>query len=260
MLVDCVLSYHLTEPFVFEAIKSVLWQTHENLKLHIIDDTGGEGFNKKIREMFPDPRIVFYKNPKNIGFYQSTNAIFHNFKGELFFVFDSDDISPNWRIEDAVNLYQKESFDIYTGGIRWIDEKGEITEYYGIPKPWVFDKLGNHVEGKFFNPSCAVRCDYFRELNGYSNCFVGGDRDFVVKSYHYGAKFYYDSMRVMAYRRRHPKQVTQTNTTGMHTMLRWKITKQTAERTRRYYLGRVKKRIRKCGMLKLTSPLEPIPI
>jgi glycosyltransferase involved in cell wall biosynthesis len=260
MQVDCILSYHLTEDYVFECVQSALWQTHQDLILHIVDDTGGEGFNQKIWEKFPDPRIRFYKNPKNIGYYLSTNAVFHNFKGELFFVFDSDDISPNWRIEDAVNIYQKESFDIYTGGIRWIKADGQITDRYGIPEPFVFDQLGRQTKGRFFNPACAIKSYYFRDIRGYSNCPVGGDKDFVTKSYFYNAKFYYDSMRVMAYRRGHPNQVTKTKETGLQSVRRAQINQETYKRTLKYYLGGVRRRIRKAGMLELTNKLEPIPI
>jgi len=260
MQVDCILSYHLTEDYVFECVQSALTQTHQDLILHIVDDTGGEGFNQKIWEKFPDPRIRFYKNPKNIGFYLSTNAVFDNFKGELFFVFDSDDISPSWRIADALEAYQKESFDIYTAGIRWMTADGQITDQYGIPKPYKFDLLGIHREGVFFNPACAVRNSYFRDIRGYSDCHVGGDKDFFIKSYFYDAKVYYDSMRVMAYRREHSNQVTKTDATGMCSDRRKQINTATYKRTLKYYLGGVRKRIRKTGMLGLTSKLEPIPI
>lgn len=260
MQVDCILSYHLTEEYVFECVQSALTQTHQDLILHIVDDTGGEGFNMAIRQRFPDPRIRFYKNPKNIGYYLSTNAVFHNFKGELFFVFDSDDISPNWRLADALEIYQKEPFDVYTAGIRWITADGQITDNYGIPKPFVFDKLGIQKTGKFFNPACAVKCNYFRDIKGYSDCLVGGDKDFITKSYFYKAKVYYDSMRVMAYRREHPNQVTKTNATGLHTELRKHINRLIYKRTLKYYLGGIRKRIRKAGMLQLTNKLEPIPI
>jgi glycosyltransferase involved in cell wall biosynthesis len=225
-----------------------------------VDDTGGEGFNQKIWEKFPDPRIRFYKNPKNIGYYLSTNAVFHNFKGELFFVFDSDDISPNWRLTDAIEIYQKEPFDIYTAGIRWITYDGLISDEYGIPEPFVFNERGRQVKGRFFNPACAVKCSYFKDIRGYSDCPVGGDKDFVTKSYFYKAKFYYDSMRVMAYRRSHPKQVTKTNDTGLHTKRRRFLDYLTHRRTLKYYLGGIRRRIRKAGMLELTSKLEPIPI
>jgi len=260
MQVDCILSYHLTEDYVFECVQSALTQIHQDLILHIVDDTGGEGFNQKIWEKFPDSRIRFYKNPKNIGYYLSTNAVFHNFKGELFFVFDSDDISPNWRLADAIEIYQKEPFDIYTAGIRWITADGEITDRYGIPKPHKFNTLGVQETGTFFNPACAIRCDYFRDIRGYSNCLVGGDKDFITKSYFYNAKVYYDSMRVMAYRRGHPNQVTKTDATGMQSNRRKQNNKETYKRTLKYYLGGVRKRIRKAGMLQLTNKLEPIPI
>jgi len=260
MQVDCILSYHLTEDYVFECVQSALTQTHQDLILHIVDDTGGEGFNKKIWERFPDPRIRFYKNSKNIGYYLSTNAVFHNFKGELFFVFDSDDISPNWRLADAIEIYQKEPFDIYTAGIRWITADGKITDRYGVPKPHKFDTLGMQKAGSFFNPACAIRCCYFRDIRGYSNFPFGGDKDFITKSYYYGAKVYYDSMRVMAYRREHLNQVTKTDATGLHTEKRRQLNKLIYKWTLKYYLGAIKKRIRKVGMLQLTNKLEPIPM
>jgi len=252
MKVDCVLAYHLPEPYVYEAIKSVLWQRHEDFHLHVVDDTGGNGINEELRKAFPDLRITFYRNPKNIGFYQSVNEVFWNFKGELFFIFDSDDISPNWRIEDAVNLYQKESFDIYTAGIQWLEENSAISDSYTRSSPIVLDKFGNISDGRFHNPCAAIRCEFFKDINGYSDCKVGGDRDFVIKSICFGAKFCYDSERVMAYRRKHPKQVTKAADTGMDSCMRKQIHSDTSKRSQKYYLGKVKARIKKCGRLQLT--------
>jgi len=252
MKVDCVLAYHLPEPYVYEAIKSVLWQTHEDLHLHVVDDTGGRGMNDELKSHFNDSRITFYRNPTNIGFYQSANEVFWNFKGELFFVFDSDDVSPNWRIEDAVNLYQKESFDIYTAGIRWMTASGDILDEYTRSREVVLNSSGGIAEGRFHNPCAAIRCEFFKDIRGYSDCKVGGDRDFVIKSICFGAKFYYDNERVMAFRRMHDNQVTKADDTGMKSATRQKIHRKIIWRTRRYYLGKQKRQIRKCGRLKLT--------
>jgi glycosyltransferase involved in cell wall biosynthesis len=260
MRVDCVLAYHIPEKYVFDAVRSALTQTHQDLHLHIIDDSGGNGMTDELEKEFPDSRITFYHNIKNIGFYQSVNDVFWNFKGELFFIFDSDDISPNWRLADAIEVYQKESFDVYTAGIRWIAEDSQITDKYGIPEPLVFDEHGRQVKGQFFNPSCCIRSDYFRDIGGYSDCFVGGDKDFATKSYYYKAKFYYDSQRVMAYRREHPQQVTKTEATGMRSKQRWQIHEKIRRRVQKYYLGGNRRRIRKCGCLRLTTSGEAIPI
>jgi hypothetical protein len=67
-------------------------------------------------------------------------------------------------------------------------------------------------------------------------------------------------MRVMAYRRAHPNQVTKNDATGLHTQRRRYLDGLTYKRTLKYYLGGVKRRIRKAGMLQLTNRLEPIPM
>ena len=94
MLVDIVLSFHKNNDYVFQCLDSVIWQTYQNFNVHIIDDNSQSNILEKIKNTHKDDkRFKFYQNPSRIGFYQSVNRYFKHFEGELFFIFDSDDIS-----------------------------------------------------------------------------------------------------------------------------------------------------------------------
>jgi len=255
--VDLFLAYHLPENYVFEAVEGALGQDHQDFHLHIVDDATESGFNNEIAKRYASylDKITFYTNPERIGFYASLNRCFWNFDGEVFFICDSDDISMPWRVSDALEVYQRENFDFYSACARWIEYDGATTDSYCIYKKVSFDKNGEFA-GRIYHPTAAIRTAFFKEINGYSNCFVGGDKDFVCKAHYFGGKFSYER-RVAILRRMHPNQVTKTPELGMKSKRRELIHKRLDWRLKNIYLTRNKEQIRAVG--RLTSLVESLP-
>jgi glycosyltransferase involved in cell wall biosynthesis len=258
-MVDLFLSYHIPEDYVFQAVEGALGQDYQDYHLHIVDDATGTDFNQKIYDRYHRYRdkISFYANPERIGFYASVNRCFWNFRGEMFFVCDSDDISMPWRVSDALKVYRRENFDFYSACARWIKYDGSPTDSYCIFKEVTFDENGD-FDGRIYNPTTAIRNSFFKDINGYSNCFVGGDKDFVLKAYFYGAKFSYDR-RIAVLRRMHNNQVTRTPELGMKSGRRDLIHKRMDWRTKNIYATGDKEKIRDVGMLSLTSGKPAVP-
>lgn len=256
MKVDLFLAYHLPENYVFQAVEGALGQDHGDFHLHIVDDATGTAFNDEIARKYHPYRdkITFYSNPKRIGFYASVNRCFWNFRGEMFFVCDSDDVSMPWRVSDALKVYRRENFDFYSACARRIEYDGTPTDSYCLYQEVGFDSNGEFF-GAIYHPTAAIRNGFFKDINGYSNCFVGGDKDFVFKALHFGAKFSYER-RVEVLRRCHPLQVTQTGDLGMKSKRRELIHKRIRWRLQNIYATGDREKIKAAG--RLTLPGQPI--
>ena len=75
-----------------EAIESALNGTHQNLEILVIDDGSTDGTENTVTEMAQkDQRIKYYKNPTNLGAYQSRNLMLEAATGQFIAFLDSDD-------------------------------------------------------------------------------------------------------------------------------------------------------------------------
>jgi len=269
ILVDIVLSFHKNNDYIFQCLESVMWQTYQNFNVHIIDDNSQSNHLEKIKNIYKnDKRFNFYQNESNIGFYQSVNKYFKNFKGELFFIFDSDDISLPNRIEKTLEYYNKEKFDLFSAPTMNFAEEGEdyekfknaeeiinhikdqnILEYINKPLHPYLDENDNIITS-FINPSCCIRNEFFNEINGYSIFFAGGDRDFAYKSFYYGGKFASSQEdKPLVLYRFHPEQITKCSNYGMESLNRAYIHKQMKNNEYQIYKSRNKDLIKKVGKL-----------
>lgn len=269
ILVDIVLSFHKNNDYIFQCLESIMWQTYQNFNVHIIDDNSQSNHLEKIKNIYKDDkRFNFYQNESNIGFYQSVNKYFKNFKGELFFIFDSDDISLPNRIEKTLEYYNKEKFDLFSAPTMNFVEEGEddekfqnaeeiinhiknqsILEYINKPVHPYLDENDNIISS-FINPSCCIRSEFFNEINGYSIFFAGGDRDFAYKSFYYGGKFVSSQKdEPLVLYRFHPEQITRCKNYGMSSLNRANIHKQMKNNEYQIYKSRNKDLIKKVGAL-----------
>ena len=83
------------EPYISEALNSILSQSHGNFEILIADDCSTDSTKNTI-DSFQDQRIQRYHNPKNIGKTATVNQLFKRATGDLVTIHDADDIStPN---------------------------------------------------------------------------------------------------------------------------------------------------------------------
>ena len=83
--------YKTNELFLREAIESVLNQTFTDFEFLLIDDCPEDNREAVVRS-YNDPRIVYFKNDRNLGITASRNRLIEMAKGEYLAIFDHDDI------------------------------------------------------------------------------------------------------------------------------------------------------------------------
>ena len=101
-LVSILMPLHNKEPYISEAIKSVLNQTYPNIELIIIDD-GSTDESFDIAKQFESDRVSLYKQ-NNRGVSAARNTAFEYSKGDFIQYLDADDILDIRKIEEQVNI------------------------------------------------------------------------------------------------------------------------------------------------------------
>lgn len=105
-LVSVIMPVFNSSKYLQIAIDSILSQTYENIELLIIDD-GSIDNSAAVIKLFNSPKIKFFQNEKNIGVSATRNRAIDLSKGKYITLMDSDDISPNYRIEKQVDFLEK---------------------------------------------------------------------------------------------------------------------------------------------------------
>ena len=129
-VVSILMPVFKTEPFLREAMDSMLSQTFTDFELIILNDCS-PGNAEEILDEYRDPRIVRYLGEKNVGLANVLNIGMQMAKGKYIARMDSDDISSPNRLEVQVHyLEQHPDIDLCSCGMnlfgamedRWIRE------------------------------------------------------------------------------------------------------------------------------------------
>jgi glycosyltransferase involved in cell wall biosynthesis len=96
--VSVLMSCYNSEPYLVEAIESIINQTVKDFEFIIIND-GSTDKSLEIIKSFNDDRIRIIDNKANLGLIKSLNIGISECKGEYIVRMDADDISEKNRIE-----------------------------------------------------------------------------------------------------------------------------------------------------------------
>ena len=150
-----------TEPFLREALDSMLSQTFTDFELIVLDDCS-PGNAEDILDEYKDPRIVRYLGEKNAGLANVLNVGMEMARGKYIARMDSDDLSSPNRLEVQVNyLEEHPDIDLCSCG---------MTLFGAMEDRWVresdFETL--RINALFFSPilhaSSVWRRDAFDRL------------------------------------------------------------------------------------------------
>lgn len=176
-LVSVIMPIYNNEKFVFDAIKSILNQTHRNIELLICDD-GSTDNSKKIIETFDDERVQFYQNNVNKGYVYSVNRLFNLCQGDYITFQDSDDTSDVNRLEKQLKKFQ----DIKGLGIcgtwaSYYDERGHFLRNKQVPIEHKDIYSGLAKNNMFVGSSIMISKEVHKEHKEYSSYFdrIGGE-------------------------------------------------------------------------------------
>ncbi len=134
--------YNTNPQHLRECIESILNQTFTDFEFIILNDSPDNIEIQQIVKSYPDARIRYYRNEKNMGISASRNKLLELAQGEYVAIFDHDDISMPKRLEKEV---------------AYLDANPHVGVVYG--KVRLLDwKRGYHVFRKFPQYDHEIRC------------------------------------------------------------------------------------------------------
>jgi len=116
------------EPFLIDAVKSIISQTYENWELICVDDRSTDGsWEQLVRFSREDKRIKPVKGRKKGYLSGSLNLALKRIRGKYIARMDADDVSLPQRIEKQVEFLENNPDILAVGGfLELIDEEGRV--------------------------------------------------------------------------------------------------------------------------------------
>ena len=157
--------------YILETLKSVLSQTYTDYELLIIDDGSTDDTEKKIRGI-KDNRLVYLKNPNNLGIVETLNKGIKMAKGKYIARMDADDVMVGNRLQEQVDFLEANpSYGMVGGWYEIMDAEGKKRNLLKTSENHEDAKLGLLFRNQFAHPAITMRTALARELK-YSQEFI----------------------------------------------------------------------------------------
>ena len=156
------------------SLSSILYQSHKNLSVCIIDDCNSNEVSQKILDLVEeinDNRVILEKNEQNVGQYISRNKAMTIMNDcDYFAIQDDDDVSHFQRVEHQLkNLIQLNGQLCMCQQVRFDNSMRYIA-----------DKI-NPFEYDFSPASSMFRADLIDAIGGFANVRSRGDVEFITR-------------------------------------------------------------------------------
>ncbi|MCB2227419.1 MAG: glycosyltransferase family 2 protein [Desulfarculaceae bacterium] len=209
-LVSVIMPVYNQEPYLREAVDSVLAQTWRDFELLVVND-GSSDRSREIVLSYRDPRVRLIDNPRNLGLASARNAGLRQARGSYIAMADGDDISLPQRLAKQVAfLEQHPDLDACSVGMA----------FFGEPTPstgWVVanDPEQAKVNLLFFCPLPHTPIMYSRSLQREAGLYYDPTYDFA-EDYEFLYRFCQvgrvgSLTEVLYLYRQHPRQISVAN-------------------------------------------------
>jgi glycosyltransferase involved in cell wall biosynthesis len=166
------------EPFVRDAIASILAQTWTGYEFVIVDDGSTDGTPGAIAS-FADPRIRVITNRSPEGLPRALNRGLAAARAPLVARHDGDDLAHPARLETQITFLRNNPEVVLLGTqVRVVDERGRRRHAAGWHKGLTHDaiRFQSMFDNPFIHSSVLFRRDVVRdELGGYDPSFVSAE-------------------------------------------------------------------------------------
>lgn len=113
------------EEFLSDTLRSVLSQSFTDYELIICDDVSSDG-TEGVVASFPDPRIKFFRNSKNLGYPGNLENCRKKASGDILYLMGQDDILRKGLLQDTCDIFSNdEEIGAVTRPFFWFDESVE---------------------------------------------------------------------------------------------------------------------------------------
>ncbi len=136
-LVSVIMPVYNGEPYLSEAIRSVLAQSYPHWELLIVNDGSTDRSEGSIRD-FRDERIRYFPQ-KNRGVSAARNRGLMEMRGEFFLFLDADDVLTPHSLEARLEVFRNNKDVAFVDGRVWVTG----SDLGDIKREWVPDFRGD---------------------------------------------------------------------------------------------------------------------
>lgn len=181
---------HNQKGFVWEALQSVVNQTHPSVQIIVVDDASTDGSKEVIREfVLQHPQVIHIDITENIGNCKAFNRALPFAKGEYLVDLAADDVLLPNRIEVGLQAFSAAPPEtgIHFGDAELIDASGCHLSFHSdrfphasIPQGLIYSEL---IERYFIcSPTMLFKKEVIGALQGYDESLSYEDFDFWIRS------------------------------------------------------------------------------
>lgn len=200
--VSVVLNCYNHEPYIGEAIESVLAQTHQDFELILIDNGSTDG-SRKVMQSFEDERIRLILHDRNESLSKRLNEGVAAARGDFVSILYSDDLFLPHKLERQLAMFGRLPGDyavVYAPPIRFHHLTGERWQWasFGLSGDLMPSMLDHFHEGSVDMCSPLTRRECFIQYPFYDDLFADGEMVFFRICMRW--RFHFDPEPVVALR------------------------------------------------------------
>lgn len=186
-LVSVIIPAYNSEPYVEEAVQSVLEQTYSPLEVIVVDDGSKDGTAARLARFGDRIRLL---RQENQGVYRTRNNAARLAKGEFLAFLDADDFWVKDKLVQQMDVFQRHpDVAVVASRVFEVDASGKPLAEPARPEGDVYDKpMDLHrrllMGGNCFALSTAVvRRSIFESMNGFYDAkrILSADYDFWIR-------------------------------------------------------------------------------
>ena len=169
-LISVVMPVYNGEPYLKEAIESILNQTFKDFEFIIINDGSTDNTWHVIKEYAQKDKRIVTVSQENIGLTKSLNNGIRMAKGKYIARQDADDISLYNRLHKQIPWLEEKGYDLCCSRT-WLIKEGRVSPRIGyfFPKPLVLCIYNPFIHGTYL-----LKKEMLLEIGGYDESFMYG--------------------------------------------------------------------------------------
>ncbi len=173
--ISVIMAVHNGQPYLIDAIDSILKQTWKNIEFIIVDDASSDE-TSKIISSYEDKRIRYIRNLKHHGLTSSLNIAIALATGEYIARMDADDIAlPNKLAIQEKILEDNPQIAMVGSGAELIDKKGLKIGVRRYPESYeaIIKEIVKY--NPFIHPSVIIKKNVLDDIGYYDKSLDGAE-------------------------------------------------------------------------------------